>query len=675
MKRDLSRLLQPRSVAVAGGGAWCRAVIQQLKKIGFDGTIHALHPRETRIEGVPAVPTPGDLPVVPDAVFLGVNRHATIELVGALARMGAGGAVCFASGFAEAAAEDDQAGSLQTELLAAAGDMPVLGPNCYGFVNALDWACLWPDQHGLTPVDRGVAILTQSSNMAINLSMQNRALPVAYLIACGNQAQMTQAAIANALLDDPRVTAIGLHIEGMGDLSEWQEFARRAARRNIPVIAIKVGTSEQAQQATISHTASLAGSAAGADALLRRFGFGQAHTLPIFLETLKLLHMFGPLPHGRISSISCSGGEASLIADTATGTGVTFPPLNTRQHDALRQALGPMVALANPLDYHTYIWRDTAAMTRAWSAMIDPDIALTLTIVDYPDARRADPADWACATDAAIAAHQQTGGRVALVATLPELLPEPIAAKLMAGGVLPLLGLDEAIAAIDIAAHLGASDDLALDLFLPAACDADITLAEDEAKQALAAHGLAVPRSRSLTAGQEPPADLTYPVVVKGMGFAHKTEAGAVALNLQTPGEAAAAMAAIPADQFLIEEMITTPVTELLIGVVRDPAHGYLLTLAAGGVLTEILRDRVTLCLPASDDELRAALGRLRIAPILAGYRGRPGADHAAILAAIRALQDYVVAAGGKIAEVEINPLICTAGSAIAADALIRRLV
>ena len=196
MRKDLSRLLRPQSIAVIGGGAWCQQVILQSERMGYRGQIWPVHPKASDIAGHTAFAHLEDLPEAPDAVFIGINRHATIGAAQALSGMGAGGAVCFASGFSEAVAEDETSGDLQDQLIAAAGDMPILGPNCYGFINALDGALLWPDQHGATPVDKGVAILTQSSNISINLTMQNRALPIAYMVACGNMAQTSQAEIA-----------------------------------------------------------------------------------------------------------------------------------------------------------------------------------------------------------------------------------------------------------------------------------------------------------------------------------------------------------------------------------------------------------------------------------------------------------------------------------------------
>jgi acyl-CoA synthetase (NDP forming) len=676
MRRDLSRLFRPRSIAVIGGGAWCRIVIEQCLKMGYDGAIWPVHPKATNIAGMPAHASVAALPGAPDAVFIGVNRHATIEIVRELATINAGGAVCFASGFAEAEAEDASGTDLQRKLLEAAGDMPVLGPNCYGLINYLDGALLWPDQHGGQRVASGVAIVTQSSNILINLTMQMRGLPTAYVVAAGNQAQTGFAEIGAALLDDPRVTALGLHIEGFGDVAAFEALTRKAASLGKPIVALKVGKSVQAQAATISHTASLAGGDAGAAALLARFAIPRVASLTEFLETLKLLHVTGPLPSNRIASISCSGGEASLIADTAVGRALVFPPLNDSQRAGLRAALGPMVALANPLDYHTYIWRDTAAMTRAWAAMMDPSLALTFLIVDFPRPDRCDPSDWECTIRAALGAKAETGANVAMVTTLPELLPEDVAARLMAGGVVPMHGLAEAVAAAEAAAFAARGDLDGLAPLLPAGGPRTAeTLSEAEAKAHLAQAGLVVPkaeRAASPGAAAEAATRIGFPVVLKGEGIAHKTEAGAVVLSLATAEAVETAARAMPTDSFLVEEMVTGAVAELLIGVVRDPAHGFVLTLGAGGVWTEILKDSASVLVPARARDIEAALDRLKIAPLLAGYRGKPAADRAAIVSAALAVQDYVMANAETVDEVEINPLLACPDRAVAADALIR---
>ena len=518
---------------VIGGGSWCRQIVRQSRAMGFAGEIWRVHPKGDTVEGVTAYASLDEVPAPPDAVFIGVNRQLTIETVAALSKMGAGGAVCFASGFSEAYAEDADATSLQRALVQAAGDMPILGPNCYGFINALDSALLWPDQHGCKRVERGVAILTQSSNIAINLTMQKRALPVAFVVTCGNMAQTSQAEIAMALLDDPRITAIGLHIEGFGPTGPWHALARKAAAKGVPLIALKVGASEQAQRATLSHTASLAGSDAGAEAFLRYLAIPRLRDLPSFLETLKLLHCNGKLASNQLSSISCSGGEASLAADTAIGRNLSFPPLTAAQKTALAEALGPMVALSNPLDYHTYVWGNAEKMTAAWLPMAAGHIGLLLIIVDYP---HTDATDWRSATAAALAVRAASGRPVAVVATLPELMPEDVAMELLAGGVTPMQGLSEAILAAEAAA---APSRVPPEPPLPPGPDrAGMMLEEAEAKQLLARYGVAVPKSVVGGVGdiERLAGALGGRLALKAQGFAHKSESGALALGLDAVG-------------------------------------------------------------------------------------------------------------------------------------------
>ena len=676
MVADLNRLFNPQSIAVVGGGVWCRSVLEQCKKIGYQGPLYAVHPKADHVAGVTAYRSVLDLPQPPDACFVGVNRHATVGVIGNLSAMGAGGAVCFASGFLEAHAESDDGASLQNDLLAAAGDMPIIGPNCYGFVNYLDAAALWPDQHGGVPVEKGVAIITQSSNMAINISMQTRGLPIAFMVTAGNQAQLGLAGLGRALLRDPRITALGLHIEGIGDIPAFEALAGEARVQGKGIAAIKVGRSAQAQTATLSHTASLSGSDAGAEAVLERLGIARLESLPELLETLKLLHFAGPLTSNKVVSMSCSGGEASLMADTGLTRDIVFPELNPEQTAGLRAALGPMVALANPLDYHTYIWGDGPGMGAAFSAMMQGDIAIGCIIVDFPRADRCSQAAWDCVFEAAIIATRSSGKPLALVASVPENIPEDIALRMLEHGILPLCGLPEALCAIEAAAFIGGKTGAQSPPILQGKQPVtSALLSEHRAKSDLSAFGLKVPNGEQVSSLDNIliAADkIGYPVVLKAMGFAHKSEAGAVKVGIEDAAALAAAGQDMQAPTWLVEEMVTGAIAELLVGVVRDPAHGFVLTLAAGGVLTEVLQDRVSLILPAEKDALHSALDQLKIARVLAGYRGKPAANRDAIVAAILAVQDYVIAHCDQVEEVEINPLIVTAEQVVAADALIK---
>lgn len=670
---DIGRLLQPRSVAVIGGGTWCTNVIEQCQKIGYSGDLWSVHPNAASVAGVSSVRRVEDLPYPPDASFIGINRERTIETLRSLSKIGAGGAVCFASGFEEVQAETGDGHAMHVALLDAAGDMPVLGPNCYGFLNYLDGVALWPDQHGGVRSERGVAIIAQSSNIAINLTMQRRGLPVAYVITVGNQAQIDMAQIARVVLADHRVSALGLYVEGIADIRAFEAMSNESRARGKPIVALKTGRSEQARAASVSHTASLSGSDIGAQAFLRRLGIGQVFSLPAFLETLKLLHIAGPLPSNRIASMSCSGGEASLIADTALGKGVRFPPLEPPQQDALRRALGPNVALANPLDYHTYIWADTDALAATFTAMMQGDLAMGCVILDFPRADRCDQTAWEPVIDAVSRAQETTGRPIAVVSSLPETMPEDVSLRLAERGIAALSGLGDALSAIRTAAQIGQAQKVPRPLLLPVATGSTRILSEADAKAALGAFGLCVPQSaRATTVPDAVNAanKIGYPVVLKGEGIAHKTEAGAVVVNLTTPDAVATAAEAVPGNSYLVEEMVVGSAAELLVGVVADPAHGYVLTLAAGGVLTELLSDSASLLVPASREEVRATLISLKVHALLTGYRGGPPSDFDAILDAVMAIQDYV--AETLPLEVEINPLLCGPDGAVAADALIR---
>lgn len=676
-QRDLTRLFRPRSIALFGGG-WVGNVIAQLQKSGYTGAIWPVNPKRADILGVPCFASIDDLPGAPDAAFVGVNREASVEVIARLSDMGAGGATCFASGFAESEAEGTGGADLQAQLVAAAGHMPIIGPNCYGFLNYLDNVTFWPDQHGGVRVDSGIAIVGQSSNMAINMTMQARGLPIAYVLTAGNQAQTSLSELGMMALEDDRVTALGLHIEGFGDIRAFEALAAVARAKGKPVVVLKSGHSEAAQAATMTHTASLAGGAAASTALIERLGMVEVRSLATFLETLKLMHFGGPLRDAAIGSVSCSGGEASLMADCALGTAIEWPSFSAEGKARLNEILGPIVTVANPLDYHTFIWGDTERMTDCFAAVLDEKRALCVFVLDVPRPDRCSQAGYRCAVDAIIGAARRTGARAAVLTSLPENLTEDMAAEFAAAGVVPLYGMVEGLEAIDAAIRAGRLLDrpVAAPVLLRAETVGSVILTEAEAKAALAAHGLDVPQSATAaTPGALGAAvsGLRFPLAVKGLGIAHKTEAGAVRLNIRSAEEAvAAAQGMTGATGWLAEEMITGAVAELLVGITRDPTGLMMLTLGAGGVMAELLADTTSLLLPVTDADITAALDRLKLAKLLAGWRGARAADMGAILRAVQAVAAYAAAEPG-LQELDVNPLIATPERAVAVDALIRK--
>ncbi len=630
--------------------------------MGFAGPVWPVHPTRDAIGGVPAFRSLADLPDAPDAVFIGVNRHATVGVVADLSAMGAGGAICFAAGWTEAGAPE-----LQAALVAAAGDMPILGPNCYGVINYLDGALLWPDQHGGRRVERGVALLSQSSNIIVNLSMQTRGLPVAYVACLGNAAQIGLADLAGALLADDRVTALGLYVEGIGDAAALAALAEAARAAGKGIVCIKSGKTEASRTAAASHTASLAGGGAASSAFLRQIGVAEVDTPSELLETLKIFHAIGPQIGTRLCSLSCSGGEAGLVADLAAPLGLAFPPPPDATTARLADLLGPLVAIANPLDYNTFIWGDEGRTSDVFAAMLDPYDA-GVFVIDLPREDRCDPSSYFPSLAAIAAARARTGKPAFAVASMPEGFGEARAEALGAMGVVPLQGLETALAAIRAAQTAPGRAG-----WRPLSVQPERVArmrTEGEAKAVLARAGIAVPcgvSAPTLAELADRIAGLTPPFALKGLGFAHKTEAGAVRLGLQSLDDQAEMLGATG---YLAEEMVAGAVAEVILGLRRDPVYGVTMTLGMGGVAAELLADTVTLVAPVEADEIAAALRRLRLWPLLDGYRGRARADVEAFVQAALAVQ-ALMQTSRRIREIEINPLMLRAQGAVAVDAVI----
>jgi acyl-CoA synthetase (NDP forming) len=662
-------------VAVIGGGVWCRSVIEQLFKIGYKGKIFPVHPSKKEILGLKYFKDLEEVPIEIDASFVGVNRNITIEVIKKLNDLNAGGAVCFASGFLEA--EDDKQGSgkLQKSLIEAAGDMPILGPNCYGFINYLDRSVLWPDQHGGKAVDRGVAILTQSSNLAINITMQTRGLPISYIMSVGNQASLGFSEIGMYLLSDPRVTALGLHIEGIGDVRAFEELATKARKLGKSIVVLKVGKSAEARKAAQSHTASLAGNAQGAKSLFKRLGISEVDRLEVLLDTLKIFHLNGPLFSKNVRSLSCSGGEASLVSDLAQEYGIQFPKLEKENISELRSVLGEMVALSNPLDYHTYIWGDVEAMASTFIAMMRGHDGITIIIVDFPRNDNCDPSAWNCVITAAKKAKIVEDKPLALVSTLSENIPEQVSFKLLESNIITLHGLDTALAAIS-ASSSNQKPMNPKPIFLSNPTGKSTLVDEYVAKKSLEKYGLKIPKTEKclLSDAHFVSDQIGYPVVLKALGSAHKSEMGEVVLNLENKKAVKNASKKISKKNVIIEKMIDDTIVELLIGIVHDPAHGMLLTIGAGGILTEILSDTSSLLLPSSEDDVLECFNQLKISKIAKGYRGFSGVDVNQIVDAIMKIQEFVLDNRDKVFEIEINPLLVTSSEVIVADALIRKV-
>ena len=667
----LSRTLNPRSVALFGASP-AQSVIEQCQKLGFTGQLWPVHPTRESIAGVKCFESIADLPSAPDVAFVAVNRNATIDVVKQLAKLGAGGAVCYASGFAESGTQSGISGvDLQQQLVAAAGEMPLLGPNCYGYINALDGVALWPDQHGCKPESFGAAIVSQSGNVGLNLTLQQRGLNLAYMVTVGNQAVAGVEDCLEVFINDSRVTSIGLFIEAIVDPVRFARLAHYAAQRNLRIVALQTGRSEAGALIAASHTASLAGRRRAYEALFARCGVAMVESPTELIETLKLLNQGGALTGNRLVSLSCSGGEASLVADLSEQTSLRFEPFSNEQHQRISATLTELVTVGNPFDYHTFMWGDRVATANTFAEVMNGPQDATLLILDTPP-RDDQPSDsWTVAAQSLGDAAAKTNKRGVVVATIPECVTADVRDAARAANMTVLQGLQESLAALDVAAWLG--------LNLPGEVPAKVVapratklIDEAEAKSMLSRNGVAVPvgarseRDELVATANR----VGYPVTLKGLGLAHKSESGAVRVGITDADQLIAAANAMPKEisEFLVEQTVTNIVAEVLVGVRRDAPVGWLVTLGAGGVFTELWRDTVCLLAPATNAEISQALQKLRIAPLLNGFRGKPAANIDALVELIQKLIGATLNNG--LVEVELNPVLVTPKSAIAVDAL-----
>jgi acetyl-CoA synthetase len=688
MTADIQRLIAPRSIALIGAGAWTDAVAAGNLAVGYQGTLWRVHPTRPSTATTTYYRSVADLPGAPDAAFLAVPNHEAPAVAGALAARGCGGFVCFTAGFSETGSESGH--RLTQDLLNRAGDLPFFGPNCYGFVNFFDRAAMLPDQVVGETRDRGVALICQSGTIALTLMFNDRSLPIGCLFTVGNQSRLAVEDLIEILCDDPRVTAFGLYLEGVKDAAAFARAADRARAAGKPIAVVKSGRTAAAARTAHSHTGALAGEDSVFEAFCRQAGLARCDTLGSLCETLKLLHAGGALPGKKVLVLGASGGDMAMTADVSRALDLDFAAIPDDSAVALRKLLTDRVTVANPFDIHTYLWFDPPALGRVFRTVLNAGYDAVGFMLDCPPEQKADTSSYHRVIDEFIAAAQAAaaGGaasRAALIASLPETISAGMRQRCFDGGVVPLQGQREALEALCLAGGIGAAwrSRLGAQLHVPPRRDAAsqaYSLSEAEGKQALAAFGIRIPRGRVVTVGQVPEtaAALGFPVVIKAVGahLEHKSEVGGVVLNVRSTAEAAAAGARLAAlsDTLLVEQMTTDGVAEILIGVIVDPQFGQVLVLGAGGVLTELLSDSVSLLPPWTRESISEALRRLAVAKLLTGFRGKPRGDTGALMECILQIARYASATSATLIEIDVNPVIVRPDGegVVAVDTMIR---
>ena len=679
-RTNLSRLISPKSIAVVGNRG-ANFAIRESKKLGYNHKIWAIHPTLDFLEGIKCYKDIKDLPEAPDATFIAVNAESAIAIVADLKSIGGGGAVLYASGFGELG----EKGIKRNQRLEEAADgMPLIGPNCYGFINSLDGVALWPDVHGCEPVLSGVAIITQSGNIGLNITMQSIGLPIAYMFTLGNQTNTNIADIINAMLDDNRVNAIGLHIEGISDIKSFDVAARRALDKKIPIVAIKSGRTDVSAKIALSHTSSMTGLDQLFNVFFERLGIARVDTVPEFLETLKLLSILGTIDHNGVASMSCSGGEAGMMADLIDGLDITFPSLDDLHKDRVKLALNDYVEVDNPLDYHTFIWGDRKRTSKCFKQMISGNFAATMLLLDWPRTQESEQKDWDLTLLALSDAISGTREKTIVLASIADCMPKRIIKECQKYGIAPMIGLDICLKALNHSYRIGLafqkSSMQSIEILRSLSRSSKIsTLTEFEGKKLLKKYGIPVPDGKIISSTSEAliaAEKIHYPITLKvsDVELAHKTELGAVMLNINDP----LALEKACQDLFkigsslLIEKMVQDSVAELIIGVGLDPIFGKYIIIGSGGILVELFKESIPLLFPVNREDVSLALSKLKAFPLINGYRGNPQGDVEMIIDCVMATVKLV--SENDIDELDINPLLVLkrGSGVIAVDTLIK---
>ena len=681
---NLDRLLAPRSVAVVGAsprsGTYGNQAVANLLAAGFDGPVWGVHPKAFEVLGVRCVPTLSDLDEVPDAIVVATPAATVPAIIEEAGRLGVGGAVVIAAGFAEV----EHGRELQQQLRDAAlrYDLPVCGPNGNGLVSVHRRAPLWGDGYNLAPAG-AVALVSQSGNVAVNALGTRRALRLHTVISCGNQAVLDASDYLIALAEQEGVRSVALYLETDGDGARLAEGLAACAERSIGVVVLKSGRSALGASAAAAHTGAVAGDARVLEALITEAGGLWVDDPNELLEAAKAMAVGRRHTGAGIAVVTCSGGDAAISADEAERLGIPLPALA----DATKEALGPIMpdaaTIGNPLDYTAMIWGETERIGDiVRTTATDPNLAQVLVYYDQPQKMdAASTASWDATLDGILAGAVGATAPVMVASTLPDLLPEDTVQRCLDAGVPAVWGLSTGLKVANaMRAPFGDPARLRAIGALVGHSEPGDWLAEHETKELLRRSRIVFPAGELATDAAQAvriAAQLNGPVAMKlsSPTLQHKSDLGALELNVVGDEQVSAvfdrlrAIEGQAATPVLVETM-SAPGVELLISARRD-AVVPVLVVGLGGVWVEIASDAAVIPLPADGKRVAQALRQLRGASLLTGGRGRPPVD-------LVAVADMAVRVGEALFEhdlelIELNPVFAGTTGAVAVDAIARR--
>ncbi len=696
----LHALFHPRSIALVGAtdkSRWSINTFQNLKTSGFPGPVYCVNPNYETVHGEPVVKRLADIPEPVDLAYIMVPTQRVYAIVEEAAAAGIPNLVILTAGFGEVGEEGLR---LEREVLALARQrgMTVLGPNGNGFINVT--AQLMP--YGLPllpPLKRGpVGIVLQSgalASVAVALA-QARHIGLSLLVSMGNESMIAATDVIDYLIEDEATRVIALFLEAIRNPDDLRRVARKALERGKPIVALKIGKSELSARVARAHTGALVGDDAINDAVFRQLGIIRVSSLEDLLTTAGLLGYYGPFAGRRMGVVTPSGGACDILSDRAHEEGIVLPDFAPATVQRLQSILPPFSTIHNPLDVTGYIVVDRMLMQRALEVVVqDPGFDFILCLLDPP--RVAPPQPEPVLEQYGLLGETVRSSPVPVVVmTNTSIDISPFGRALADHAGLHFAGgMEHGMTAIGNAvwwhetrrsASGGQPGQAAEAALLPVSGEISGEWTETEARALLQAHD--IPVVPGLLAMNEQEAveaarKLGLPVVLKiqSRDILHKSDIGGVLLRLATEDDVRRGFAALLANvrrhrpEARIAGVLVTPMRpegiELLVGVIRDPVWGQIVTVAPGGIWVEVSGDSSVRVLPVTREDIKKMLSELRGAALLKGSRGRPAADIERLAEVILRVTLLAQRLGDRLEALEINPLLVSGSNIEALDVLI----
>lgn len=696
---DMGRLFDPASIAVIGAtpraGSFADRTIQALKD--YTGRLYLVNARYETIGERPCFPSIAALPEVPDCCILVVAKDAVEDIAIDCAKAGVGGIMLYASGYSETGRDADIAAQLRLAQIGQDAGMRIVGPNCIGMLN-------FRTKAGVTfmipppmekPLPHAIGLISQSGALGFSLAQSvMRGVSVSHLLTTGNSSDVDVADCVSFLADDPACSAIACVFEGMPDPMRFIQAAEVADAANKPLVVFKLGTGEAGAAAAMSHTGSLAGEQAAYLAAFHRAGAVVVKDFEALVETAAFLAK-APAPRARgVAVVAVSGGAAIMSADKAEAHNVPLPQPTPPVQAILESRIPDFGSARNPCDVTAQVANDPASLTACASAMLGEDhygalIYAQIYSTELSAKRPGELAAIAEQHDKPICVVWTTEWLEGFGSTEAEQNPRIGLFRSMdrcfaalshwhdrearrAAGPRILTRLSRPEAAAEAAAMIAASQDR--------------TLTEREAKAVLAAYGVPVVPERltdSEDAAVAAAESLGFPVAMKveSPDLPHKTEAGVIRLKLKDAAEVRDAYRAVMANaqhhapnariNGVLVQPMAKPGVEVMVGGRVDPLMGPLIVAGLGGVLVELMRDSALALAPVTHTEARAMFEGLRGRAALEGFRGAPAADLDRLADIVTRLSEFIADQRGRVAELDVNPIIIAGSDAVAVDGLI----